>query len=71
MKLLLDNDKFAKLDWLAIFLIRFKLETNPEIAGFMFKIFLASSNAEISGQCFNLFNDPFQYETPCIPHQGR
>ena len=44
MKLLLDNDKFAKLDWLAIFLIRFKLETNPEITGFMFKICLASTD---------------------------
>ena len=53
------------LDWLAIFLIRFKLETNPEITGFMFKICLTSSDTEISGHFFNLFSDPFQYETPC------
>ena len=33
------------LDWLAIFLIRFKLVTNPEITGFMFKICLASSDS--------------------------
>ena len=52
------------LDWLSI-KIGFELKTNPEITEPMFKICLALLKTEIFGQFFNLFNDPFQYETPC------